>query len=86
MPFGGRVDTKLHLGVKPPENPKFWNRDAKFPAKWIHSINFWTARDRRKISTDSLGKIGVRESNGDVIFALGRHLAAKTTSSPILKL
>ena len=40
VPFGGRVDTKLHLGVKTPENPKFWNRDAKFPAKSIHSNNF----------------------------------------------
>ena len=40
VPFGGRVDTKLHLGVKTPENPKFWNRGAKFPAKSIHSNNF----------------------------------------------
>ena len=83
--FGVRVDTKLHLGVKTPENPKFWNRNAKFPAKSIHSNNFWTVRDRRKISTDSLYKIGVGESNGDAIFTLGRHLAAKTTSGPILK-
>jgi hypothetical protein len=42
-------------------------------------------RDRRKISADSLNKIGVGESKGDVIFALGRRLAAKTTSSPIFK-
>ena len=35
---------------------------------------------------ESLYKIGVEESNGNVIFGLGRHLAAKTTSSPILKL
>ena len=39
----------------------------------------------KKISIDSLYKIGVGESNGDIIFALGRHLAAKTTSGPILK-
>ena len=31
--FGGRVDTKLHLGVKTPENPKFWNGNAKIPPK-----------------------------------------------------
>jgi hypothetical protein len=43
-------------------------------------------RHRRKISLDSLYKIGVEESNGDISFALGRHLAAKTTSGPILKL
>ena len=36
----GRVDTKLHLGVKTPENPKFWNRNAKCPAKLMHSNNF----------------------------------------------
>ena len=35
---------------------------------------------------DALYKIGVGESNGSVIFALGCHLAAKTTSGPILKL
>ena len=35
---------------------------------------------------DRLYKVGVGESNGDVIFALGRHIAAKTTSGPILKL
>jgi hypothetical protein len=39
-----------------------------------------------KISTDSINEIGVGESNGDIIFALGCHLAAKTTSGPILKL
>ena len=33
---------------------------------------------------DNKYKIGVEESNGDVIFALGRHLAAKTTSGPIV--
>ena len=86
VPFGSRVDTKLHFGVKPPEKPKFWNRDAKFLAKLIHTNNFWTVRDRQKISTDSLYKIWVGESNGNVIFALGRHLAVKTTSGPILKL
>ena len=86
VPFGGRIDMKLHLGVKIPENPKFWNRDAKFPAKSIHSNNFWTVRDRRKISTECLHKIGVGESNCNVIFGLGRHLAAKTTSGPILRL
>ena len=37
------------------------------------------------MSTDSLYKNGVGESNGNVIFGLGRHLAAKTTSGPILK-
>jgi hypothetical protein len=35
---------------------------------------------------DCLYKIGVGESNGDVIIALGRHLAAKITSGPIFKL
>ena len=86
VPFGGRVDTKLHSGVQTPENPKFWNRNAKFPAKSIQSNNFSTVRDRQKISTDALYKIGVGESNGDVNFALGRHLANKTTSGPILEL
>jgi hypothetical protein len=41
-------------------------------------------RDRRKISTDHLYKIGVGESNGDVISAVGRHLAAETISGQIL--
>ena len=68
VPFGGRVDTKLHLGVKTPQKPKFRNRDAKFPAKSIQPNNFWTVRDRQKISTESLYKVGVGESNGDVIF------------------
>ena len=72
-------------GSKPPKNPKFWNRNAKFPAKSIHSNNFWTVGDRRKISTDRLYKIGVGESNRDVISAAGRHLAVKTTSGLILK-
>jgi hypothetical protein len=35
---------------------------------------------------DSLYKIGVGESNSDVIFALRRHLAAKSTSGSILQL
>ena len=86
VPFGGHVDTKTHSGVKTPKNPKFWNRGAKFPAKSIHSNNVWTVWDRRKISTDSLYKVGVGESNGDVISALGRHLMPKTTSGSILKL
>ena len=43
-------------------------------------------RDRQKISADALYKIGVEELSGDVIFALRRHLAAKTTSGPILKI
>jgi hypothetical protein len=34
---------------------------------------------------DHLYKLGVGESNGNVISAKGRHLAAKTTSGPILK-
>ena len=33
VPFGGRIDTKLHLGVNIPENSKFWNQNAKFAAK-----------------------------------------------------
>jgi hypothetical protein len=50
---------KCHLGValiwnyisglKVRENPKFSNLNAKFPAKSIHSHNFWTIRDKRKI-------------------------------------
>jgi hypothetical protein len=39
------------------------------------------------MSTDHLlhlDKIGVGESNGDVISAVGRRLAAKTTSDQIL--
>jgi hypothetical protein len=35
-------------------------------------------RDGRKISTGRLYKVGVEESNGDVISAVGRHLAAET--------
>ena len=33
-------------GSKPPENPKFWNRDAKFPPKSIQPNNFSTVRDK----------------------------------------
>ena len=54
VPFGRRVDTKLLFCVKIPRNAKFWNRNAKFPAKSIHSNNFWTVRDWRKIPTDWL--------------------------------
>jgi hypothetical protein len=45
---------------------------------------FWTVRDGRKISTDHKYKIGVEVSNGDVISAAGRQLAAKTICSPNL--
>ena len=38
------------------------------------------------MSTDSLYKNGIGESNGNVIFGLGRHLAGKTTYGPILKM
>jgi hypothetical protein len=85
MPFRSRVDVKEHFGFKTPENPKFRNRNAKFPAKSVHSNNFWTVRDRRKISAHALNKIRVGESNGDAISVLGRHLVEKTTSGPILK-
>jgi hypothetical protein len=33
VPFGGRVDKKLHFGVKIPQKPQILNWDAKFPAK-----------------------------------------------------
>ncbi len=36
--------------------------------------NFWTDEDRRKLSMFHLQEVGVGESNGDVIFGLGRHL------------
>ena len=74
-------------GSKLPKKPTFWNPKAKCPAKSIHSDNIWTVKDRWKIPTDRLYKVGVGESNGgDVNFSFGRHLAAKTTSGPILKL
>jgi hypothetical protein len=81
VPFGSRIDTKLHFGVKNPQNLKFWNWDAKFPAKSIHLNNFWTVRNIRNISTDHLLKIGVGELNGDVISAIGRNLVTETTSA-----
>ena len=59
---------------------EFWNPNAKFPAKSMHSNNVWTSRDRRKISTDSLYKLGVAESSRRL------HLAAKNTSSLILNM
>jgi hypothetical protein len=62
-------------GSKP---PNFGTRMPNFQPHQ-HSNNFWTVRDRRKISRDSLYKIEVGESNGEVISALGRHLASKTT-------
>jgi hypothetical protein len=85
VPFGGRVNTKLRLRVKTPENLEVWNLHAKFAAKSMHSNNFSMVRDKRKISTDDRYNIGIGESNGDVISTLGHHLAAKTTSGPILK-
>jgi hypothetical protein len=68
-------------GSKPPKNFKFWAGMPNFQTNKIHTNNFCTVRHRR---TDSLHKIGVGDSNDDVIFALGRHLATKTTSGPIL--
>jgi hypothetical protein len=38
-----------------------------------------------KIFTNRVYKIGVIESNGNVMFAVGRHLMTKTTSGQILK-
>ena len=87
VPFGGRVDTKLYLGVKNPRKPQILETGCQISSQInIHEQLLNGIRDRRKISIDSLYKIGVGESNGDIIFALGRHLAAKTTSGPILKL
>jgi hypothetical protein len=83
VPYGGRVYMKQNFGVKTPEYPKFWNPNAKFPAKSILRINFWTMKDRRKIPTDHLHKIGVAESKHEAISALGRHLTAKTISGLI---
>jgi hypothetical protein len=83
--LGGRVEAKLHFGVKTLRKPKIFYLNAKFPAKSIYSNNVGTERDRRKISPDHLNKIGVGESNREAISALGRHLAAKTTFGPILK-
>jgi hypothetical protein len=37
--------------------------------------------DRWKMSGEHLKKIGVGESNGDVISGLGRHIAAEVTFS-----
>jgi hypothetical protein len=44
VPFGSRIDTTLRFGVKTHKNSKFFDQDAKFPAKSIHSNNFWTVR------------------------------------------
>ncbi len=40
-----------------------------------------TMTDRRKMSMDHLSDVGAKESNGDVISVLGRHLADKFTFS-----
>ena len=69
-----------------PRKPQILEPECKFPAKSMHSNNFWTAEHKRKISTDSVYKIRVGESSCDIISVLRRHLTAKTTSGPILKL
>jgi hypothetical protein len=83
--FWGRIDKIIHFGVKTPQNPQFWNWDAQFPAKSIHSNNCWTLRGKWKIPTDCLYKIGIGESYREAISVVGRHPATKTTSGPILK-
>jgi hypothetical protein len=82
VPFRCRVHRKLHFGVKAPRKPPIFELGYQISSQITN--NFSTVRHRRKSSADSLNKIGVGESNGDVIFPLGRHLAVKTTFGPIL--
>ena len=71
-----------------PQKPKILEPECQISSQinTLEQLLNELKRDRRKISTHSLYKIGVGESNGNVIFGLGRHLAAKTTSGPILKI
>jgi hypothetical protein len=71
-------------GSNSPEAPHFWTRMPNFQPN-IHTKNFRTVWDKQKISTHRLYKTGVKESNGDVISAARRRLAAKITSSASLK-
>jgi hypothetical protein len=72
----GCVDVKLHFLVKTLKTSK----TLEIPNKSVHSNDFWTVRDERKIPTDRLYENGVGESNGDVISAAGRLIAAQTIS------
>jgi hypothetical protein len=79
--FGGRIDRKSHFGVKTPRKPHISEPECQISSQInIHE----KLLNGQKISTDSLYKIWIGESNGDVIFASERHLAAKTTFGPIL--
>jgi hypothetical protein len=81
VPFTGRIDTKLHLGQNSPKTPNFATGMSNFQSNQY--TNFYGYGKRRKIPTDRLYEIGVRESNGDVISAVGRHLMVETTSGSV---
>jgi hypothetical protein len=75
--FRGRVNSQVQFRVKITDYPKLCNPNAKVPAKSKHWNNF---RDRGKNSRNIQYKIGVGESNGDIISAAALHLAINTTS------
>lgn len=69
--MGGRVSSKVCSGSKIPEH-LFVVQNAHISRKSIISNSFLIVKDGHKHSTADLYKIGVKESNGDVIFDLKR--------------
>jgi hypothetical protein len=84
VPFeGGVIDSKLHFGVENPPKLPIFPPNAEFPDKSIHSTNFQTVRNRRKISTNHLYEIGVGALNRDASFLLPCPLAADFECPPV---
>jgi hypothetical protein len=75
MPFGGRIDTESHFGVKTAKIPNFQ------PNQYTR-ISFERCEIDEKFQRTAYTKSGsiIEESNDDVISAVGRHLAANATS------
>jgi hypothetical protein len=83
MQLASENDAKLKMSKFQSKGAIFMNilpkRISQPKSKCVYC--FWTAEDRRTLSTDHLQEIGVGESNGDVISGLGHHLAAEFTLS-----
>ena len=73
-------------GQNSPKTPNFGTGMPNFQPNQYTRITFERWEIDEKFQQTAYTKSGAGESNGDIIFALGRHLAAKTTSGPIFKL
>jgi hypothetical protein len=87
VPFGVALIRNTFRGPNPPKTPHFGTGLLNFqPNHARHSNSFWTIRDMKIFIRPRayIFKLEVLESKREAISTLGRHLAAKTTSGPIL--